>query len=174
MARLRLWSRDNVVVAARTAIVCFAAYVAGTSFTSLFHAGSAILGGVWSVVSGIVVLQATLEDTRGSAMLRVLGTFIGATVAAVYLFLFPFHPLGMAVAVGVTVLLCQAMKVPDHARLATVTVVIVLAVSVADPTIRPAVNALLRFLESCIGAGIATLAVLLTPGARRPYSEPRR
>ena len=83
MAESRRWSRDNAVVALRTAIVCFAAYVAGASFTSLFHAGSAILGGVWSVVSGIVLLQATLEDTRGSAMLRVLGTLIGAVVAAV-------------------------------------------------------------------------------------------
>jgi len=167
MPSLRLGNRANVVIAVRTAAVCLAAYLAGSSFTSLFHAGSAILGGVWSVVSGIVVLQATLEDTRGSAMLRVLGTFLGALVAALYLSLFRFHPLGMAAAVGVTVLLCQALGVPDHARLAAVTVVIVLAVSVADPTIRPALNALLRFLESCIGAGIATLAVYLSPGARR-------
>jgi uncharacterized membrane protein YccC len=168
--RLRRWNRGNVVVAVRTAAVCLASYVAGTSFTSLFHAGSTVIGGVWSVVSGIVVLQATLEDTRGSAMLRVLGTFIGASVAALYLFLFRFHPLGMAVAVGVTVLACQALDVPDHARLAAVTVVIVLAVSVADPTIRPALNALLRFFESCIGAGIATLAVYLSPGARKRIS----
>jgi uncharacterized membrane protein YccC len=170
MPSLRLGSRANVVIAVRTAAVCLASYLAGSSFTSLFHAGAGILGGVWSVVSGLVVLQATLEDTRGSAMLRVLGTFLGAVVAALYLFLFRFHPLGMAVAVGVTVLLCQALGVPDHARLAAVTVVIVLAVSVADPTIRPALNALLRFLESCIGAGIATLAVYLSPGARRSAS----
>ena len=128
MHSLRHGGRANVVIAVRTAAVCLAAYLAGSSFTSLFHAGSAILGGVWSVVSGIVVLQATLEDTRGSAMLRVLGTFLGAVVAALYLSLFRFHPLGMAAAVGVTVLLCQALGVPDHARLAAVTVVIVLAV----------------------------------------------
>jgi len=99
MHSLRLGSRANVVIAVRTAAVCLAAYLAGSSFTSLFHAGSAILGGVWSVVSGIVVLQATLEDTRGSAMLRVLGTFLGAVVAALYLSLFRFHPLGTAAAV---------------------------------------------------------------------------
>ena len=163
-----LGSRANVAVAVRTASVCLASYLAGTWFTSLFHAGSTVIGGVWSVVSGILVLQATLEDTRGSAMLRVLGTFIGAAVAAIYLVLFRFHPLGMAVTVGVTVLVCQALRVPDHARLASVTVVIVLAVSVADPAIRPVLNALLRFAESCIGAGIATLAVYLSPGARRP------
>jgi uncharacterized membrane protein YccC len=164
---MRRWTRDNIVVAVRTAVVCLAAFVAGTAFTALFHQGTSILGGVWSVVSGIVVLQATFEDTRGSAMLRVLGTAIGAVVAAIYLTVLPFHPLGMAVCVGVTVLVCQAIGVPDHARLASITVVIVLAVSVAAPGLTPLVNALLRFVESCIGAGIAILAVLLTPGARR-------
>jgi hypothetical protein len=59
MTGLRLWNRDNLVVAVRTAIVCIASYLAGSGFTSLFHAG------IWSVVSGIVVLQATLEDTWG-------------------------------------------------------------------------------------------------------------
>jgi uncharacterized membrane protein YccC len=171
MVRPLSGSRANLVVAARTTIVCFAAYVAGSSFTSLFHAGSAAVGGVWSVISGLVVLQATLEDTRGSAALRVLGTLIGATIAAVYLAFFRFDPLGMAICVGVTVLFCQTIHVPDHARLAAVTVVIVLAVSVAYPAVRPAVNALLRFLESCIGAGVATLAVFLSPGARRLRSE---
>jgi uncharacterized membrane protein YccC len=171
MLRLRLWSRDNAVVAVRTALVCFASYVTGSAFTSLFHAGSVVIGGVWSVISAILVLQATLEDTRGSAVLRILGTLIGATIAAIYLAFFRFDPLGMTVAVGVTVLFCQAIRVPDHARLAAVTVVIVLAVSVAMPTVSPALNALLRFLESCIGAGIATLTLLLTPGARRRRSE---
>ena len=170
MVRLRLWTRDNGIVAVRTAIVCFASYLAGSAFTSLFHSGSSMLGGVWSVVSGIVVLQATLQDTRGSAMLRVLGTLIGATIAAVYLAFFRFHPVGMAVCVGLTVLFCQAARVPDHARLAAVTVVIVLAVSVAAPSLSPAENALLRFLESCIGAGIATLAVFFSPGGRRRAS----
>ena len=115
MGGARRGSRDDLLVAARTAIVCLAAYMAGASFTSLFHAGSAILGGVWSVVSAIVVLQATLEDTRGSALLRVLGTLIGAVVAALYLALFRFDPVGMAVCVGLTVLLCQVCGVPDHA-----------------------------------------------------------
>jgi uncharacterized membrane protein YccC len=166
MFRLRTWSRANVVIAVRTAIVCLLAYLAGSAFTSLFHAGTTVLGGVWSVVSGIVVLEATLEDTRGSAMLRVLGTLIGATVAAIYLSFFRFDPLGMAACVGVTVLFCQAIGVPDHARLAAITIVIVLAVSVAVPAMRPVENALLRFVESCIGAGVATIAVLLTPGRR--------
>lgn len=167
MAGFRRWDRDNLLVAVRTAAVCLASFLAGRGFTALFHAGSAMLGGLWSVVSGIVVLQATLEDTRGSALLRIVGTFIGAGVGAIYLSFLPFSALGMTACVGVTVLFCQAAGVPDHARLAAVTVVIILAVSVAAPGLNPIVNSLLRFVESCIGAAVAIVAVLLSPRPRR-------
>jgi len=162
MSGRRFLNRDNLVVALRTAIVCLVSYAAGSRFTSPFHAGSAMLAGVWSAVSGIVVLRATLEDTRGSAFLRILGTLIGAATAAAYLSVLPFSVPGMALCVGVTVLLCQAIGVPDHARLAAVTVVIILAVSVAAPAISPIANSLLRFFESCIGAAVAMAAVLVS------------
>ena len=83
------------------------------------------------MASGIVVLQATTKDTFRSATLRLVGTLIGATIGAFYFYVVSFSPLGMAISVGVTVLLCQMVGVPDHARLAAITVVIILAVSTA-------------------------------------------
>ncbi len=115
------------------------------------------------MASGIVVLQATTKDTFRSATLRLVGTLIGATIGAFYFYVVSFSPLGMAISVGVTVLLCQMVGVPDHARLAAITVVIILAVSTASPTLAPITNAALRFGESCIGAGIAMLTVSLWP-----------
>jgi len=69
----------------------------------------------------------------------------------------------MAVSVGVTVLLCRVIGVPDNGRLAAITVAIVMVVSNNDPTSSPISNAALRFIESCFGAGIAVLVVLLSP-----------
>ena len=60
-------------------------------------------------------------------MLRVLGTLIGAMLSGFYLYLFPFSPVGMAVSVRLTVLLCQMVGVPDHGRLAAITVALVMA-----------------------------------------------
>ena len=57
-----------------------ASYLAGVYFTSSFHGRSSIIGGLWCVISGIVVLQATSRDAWQSAVLRVLGTLIGATI----------------------------------------------------------------------------------------------
>ena len=156
-------SRDRISIAIQNAVVCLAAYLAGAFFTSSFHGRSSSIGGLWCLISGIVVLQATSRDAWQSAVLRVLGTLIGATIGGFYLHFFPFSPIGMAVSVGLTVLLCQALDVPDHGRLAAITVALIIVISSGNPDLSPFANAALRFSESVIGAGIAVLAVLLWP-----------
>jgi len=112
------------------------------------------------MISGVVVLQATRRETVASAWLRVLGSLIGAIVCAAYLSFLPSSPLGTAFSIGIAVLLCHAFRVPDHARLASITVAVTMVVSMADPRIKPLINAGLRFVESCIGTALAVLAVL--------------
>jgi uncharacterized membrane protein YccC len=161
-------SRDRISVAIQNAVVCFAAYLAGAYFTSSFHSRSSSIGGLWCAISGIVVLQATSRDAWQSAVLRLLGTLIGATIGGFYLHLFPFNTIGMAVSVGLTVLFCQALNVPDHGRLAAITVALIIVISSGNPELSPFANAALRFSESVIGAGIAVLVVLLWPKSKEP------
>jgi uncharacterized membrane protein YccC len=115
------------------------------------------------MISGIAVLQATRSTTWSSAWLRLLGTLIGSIIAAVYLSLLPFSVIGMAVCIFLTVLLCQAARVPDHARLAALTVAVIMVLSSVNPALSPILSAALRFAESCIGTALAVLAVLLWP-----------
>jgi len=78
----------------------------------------------------------------------------------------------MAVSVGLTVLLCQALKVPDHGRLAAITVALIMVIASSNAELSPFANAALRFIESVIGAGVAVLAVLLWPKAvQKPSNE---
>jgi len=78
----------------------------------------------------------------------------------------------MAAAIFATVMICAAINVPSHGRLAAITVIVVMVTGSLDPALSPGVNALLRFLESCIGTGVALLAVRLWPGSRRqPLDE---
>ncbi len=46
-------------------------------------------------------------------------------------------------------------------------IVVTQATSSLDPKLSPGLNALLRFAESCIGTGVAVLAVLVWPSSRR-------
>ena len=158
-------SGDRISVAIQNALVSLAAYLVGYYFTASFHTRSSSIGGLWSLVSAIVVLQAASRDTWKSAVLRVLGTLIGAMLSGFYLYLFPFRPVGMATSVRLTVLLYQMVGVPDHGRLAAITVALVMVISSGNSELSPFANAALRFIESVIGAGTAVLAVLLWPKA---------
>ncbi|GFE62661.1 aromatic acid exporter family protein [Geobacter sp. AOG2] len=160
---MKLFNKDGIIVALQNAVVCLVAYPCGEYSTSLFHGESAGMGGLWSLISGLVVLQATTRDTWKSAGLRVLGTFIGAVVSGAYLSFLPFGPAGMAVSLGVTIVLCQLLKVPEHGRLAVITVAVIMVISHLNPTLNPVMNAVLRFSEACIGAATAVAVVLLTP-----------
>lgn len=145
------------------ALVSLASYLAGVHSTGLFHGASASIGGLWSAISAIVVLQATRRDTWSSAWLRILGTVIGSIISAAYLTVLPFSPIGMAVSIFATVLLCHAARIPDHARLAVITVAVIMVSASLNPTLNPIQNAALRLSESWIGAAMAVLAVLMWP-----------
>jgi uncharacterized membrane protein YgaE (UPF0421/DUF939 family) len=153
----------TLTVAVQYFIVSLIAYVGAYSFTDIVHGSYASIGGLWALISGIVVLQATLNATESTAALRVFGSLIGAVLSAAYLLVLPFSPLGMAFSIGFTVLICQALRVPDHARLAAITVGAIMVFSDLNPDVNPVVNAGLRFGEMLIGSTVAVLVVRLWP-----------
>jgi len=152
-------------VPAQIALAALVAYALGFAFTSLFPGYLPKVGGLWSAISAIVVTQGSRKDTVSSASLRLLGSAIGAISSAIYLTLLPFDPIGMAVTIFATVLICHAFHVPSHARLAAITVIVIMVTASLDPALSPGLNALLRFVESSIGTGVAVLEVLLWPAA---------
>jgi uncharacterized membrane protein YccC len=155
--------REQVRVAVLSAAVSSLAYLGGSRFTARFHGASAVIGGLWSMISAVVVLQPTRRGTLTSAGRRILGTLIGAVISGLYLSILPYSLIGMTVCIGLTVLLGQATDTPDHARLAAITVAVIMITSAAEPAFSPSLNAVLRFAESCIGAGITVLAAHLWP-----------
>ena len=159
-------SAERLRIPAEIAVAALVAYLVGFWFTSLFPGYLPKIGGLWSAISAIVVTQATRRETTSSASLRILGSAIGALTSAVYLTLLPFHPLGMALAIFATVLLCTVVRIPSHGRLAAITVIVVIVTGSLDPKLSQGLNALLRFLESSIGTGVALLSVRLWPGSR--------
>ena len=158
-------SAERLRIPAEIAVAALVAYMLGFWFTSLFPGYLPKIGGLWSAISAIVVTQATRRETTSSASLRLLGSAIGALTSAVYLTLLPFHPLGMALAIFATVLLCTVVRIPSHGRLAAITVIVVMVTGSLDPKLSQGLNALLRFFESCIGTGVAVLGVRLWPGS---------
>jgi len=163
---------DSGRIALQTTLVSVASYLAGFYFTAIFHTHMASLGALWSAVSGIVVLQASQRATLSLAWLRIFGSFIGAVTSAAYLSVLPFSAFGMAASVFVTVLLCHIARIPEHARMAAITVVVIMVITNIDPALGPISNAALRFCEAFIGATIAVLTALLSPEAKNISGGP--
>ena len=153
---------EQLRIPAQIAVAALVAYLLGFSFTSLFPGYLPKIGGLWSALSAIVVTQVSRQEARSSASLRVLGSAIGALTSAFYLSFLPFHPLGMALAIFATGVICTALNLPSHGRLAAITVLVVMVTASLDPALNPLLNALLRFIESCIGTAVALLGVLLS------------
>ena len=161
---------ERLRIPLQIAVAALVAYGAGFWFTSFFPGYLPKIGGLWSAISAIVVSQLTRKETVSSASLRILGSAIGAITSAIYLSFLPFHPVGMAAAIFVTVLLCMAVNVPSHARLAAITVIVVMVTASLDPRLSAGVNAMLRFIESVLGTAVAVLMSLFWP--ERPHANP--
>ncbi len=143
-------------------VVAVIAYVLGYYFTSLFHAGSAEIGGLWSVISGVFVVEDRKLDTVGSARSRIVGTFIGVAISGVYLYLFPFNVFGFAACIALGVTVCKLFGVIKYLKLVGITISVVMIVSIVDKEIAPFMNAALRFVESIIGTVVALIVVHLS------------
>jgi len=142
------------------AVAVTLAYLLGFAITSHFHEASSLTGAMLACVSAIVVQQQPdIRHAVQQGWLRVLGTFIGAVVAYVYLVNFRFSPAGMVVAVVLEEVICMMFKVPDNGKMATITLIIVLIVSERSPDLSPLANGLLRFSEATVGAVVGIAAV---------------
>ncbi len=106
----------------------------------------------WAAISSLIVLQSNVAATLSAARNRLIGTAIGAVIGAVFVRYVGTHPLWLGLAVTLTVLLCQALRLQDSYRLACVTVAIVMLISSPHSAW---VTAGYRFLEVALGIVIA-------------------
>ena len=151
--------RMTLIIGAEGVLITLLGFYLGSRFTAIFHGASSQIGGIWSAISGLVVLQSTIRETLKSSLLRTIGTAIGALICALYLLLFGFSLLGMAFCAGLTLAVCYMLDIFEYARLAAATVVIIAVVSQGSPDISPFMDAFLRFSEATIGVGVCILCV---------------
>ncbi|MCF6776743.1 FUSC family protein [Thiotrichales bacterium 19X7-9] len=126
-----------------------------SSFIGYSSQQLSIIGGLWAAISGIVVIQNTRKLTDHMAVVRLIGSFIGAAIAGIFLVFFPAHIILCIPVIFLTSLICKFIHFEEGLRLAGLTAAVVIAVSLLSPHIPPFWNALSRFLESLIGVLVA-------------------
>ena len=76
------------------------AYYVGIYATGQIHAASRWMGAMLSCTSLITVLQMpSYKESIRPSLMRVLGTFLGAVIAYIYLRMLPFSVMGMLLTV---------------------------------------------------------------------------
>ena len=131
------------------------AYLTGIYASGSIHSASRWMGAMLSCTSVITVLQMpSYEESIRPSIMRVVGTFLGAVIAYIYLRLLPFSVVGMLCAVFALEALCMLLDIYKYGRIATITMVIILLVKQMSPDSDPITNCSLRFFESAVGVGV--------------------
>ncbi len=131
------------------------AYLLGMHVTGRVHSASRWMGAMLACTSVVVVLQHPVyKDSLRTGGMRVLGTFLGALVAYLYLSVLPFTVAGMLAAVCVLETLFMLLNIYNNGHIATMTMLIILLVSQITPHVSPLMNCTLRFFESAVGVGV--------------------
>lgn len=154
---IKAFQKIDWMVAIAKCGAIYLSYIAGGFITGLFHKETQLMGAMLASISSVVVLQADLKTSIHQGWLRVLGTFIGAIVAYLYLTLLPFTLFGMVVCVLILEILCMMLSIPDNGKIATITLVWVLLLSQRTSDLPPWENGFLRFIEASIGAVIGII-----------------
>src|SRR6202451_2160436 len=122
--------------------------------------------GYWAAITAIVVMQSEVGATFIASRDRLVDTAVGAVTSALFLAFVGDTLPWFAVAVVVTILICQWAGLDQSYRLAGVTAGIIMLIPHAGPPWRVAIH---RFIEVALGIVIA-LGITAIPLPRRQSS----
>ncbi|MTI18791.1 hypothetical protein E1162_16210 [Rhodobacteraceae bacterium RKSG542] len=127
------------------------AYLAGYYFSLAMHPETALIGGLWAVISAIVVSDPDiLAQNMQAARDRIIGSIIGSIFAAPYLLYLPFSAASFAMLVMLNTCTCVIFGLTRHVKLANITLAVIIIVSTVS-NIDPVLNSVLRLVESILG-----------------------
>jgi uncharacterized membrane protein YccC len=150
-AKLTAW---DVVYALNIAIACLVSYWIITHILSRsVDRPSDLLGGMWAVVATVFVFRENRVRSLSAGIARLLATCVSFALCLLYLLVFPFTPVGMAVLIGIgTVAMALLGRRDDIVTtgITTAVVMVVVAISPENAWQQP----LLRLADTVVGVAI--------------------
>jgi len=147
-------SPADMIHALEMAIACAISYWITTSgLIGFVDKSSDFLGGMWAVVATVFVFRDTRTNSLSAGFARLIATCVSFALCLLYLLLFPFQVLGMAVLIGVgTVVMMLLGRREDIVTtgITTAVVMVVAAMSPRDAWQQP----LLRLIDTVVGIAV--------------------
>jgi len=165
-AEVRAAVADSILLA----VACLISYWLTTKALSLVYSVSKdddALGGMWAVVATVFLFRDSYNLSLAAAASRMAATLVSFVLCLAYLAFLPFNPLGLAILVGLSVLVTAMIGQPGAEITAGITTAVVLVVanlSPHDAWRQP----ILRLADTAIGVAVGLLAAWLGLRAVRP------
>ena len=152
------------------AVACLISYWLTTRALSLVYSISKdddALGGMWSVIATVFLFRDSYNKSLAAAVSRMAATLVSFALCLAYLAFLPFHPWGLALLVGLSVLVTALIGRPEDeitAGITTTVVMVVASLSPHDAWRQP----ILRLADTAIGVAVGLVAAWLGLRAVRP------
>ena len=169
-AEVRAAAADRFLLA----VACLISYWLTTRALSLVYSASKdddALGGMWSVIATVFLFRDSYNKSLAAAVSRMAATLVSFVLCLAYLAFLPFHPWGLAILMGLSVLVTAVIGRPEDeitAGITTTVVMVVASLSPHDAWRQPT----LRLADTAIGVAVGVVAAWLGLRAVRPLIRP--
>jgi uncharacterized membrane protein YccC len=157
--RIATAARHSLALAIASAI----SYLLTTHALSRVHSLSPaddLLGGMWAVIATVFVYRETHKESIAAALSRSAATLLSFGLCLIYLLLFAFHPLGLAVLIGLGTFVLMMLGRDDDVITAGITTTVIMVVAAISPQ-----NAweqpILRLVDTAIGIAVGIAASVI-------------
>jgi hypothetical protein len=170
--RAEVWAAaaDSLLLAA----ACLISYWLTTRVLSLVYSvspGDDALGGMWAVIATVFLFRQSYHSSLAAAVSRMAATLVSFALCLAYLTFLPYTPWGLAILVGLSVLVTAVIGRPGDEITAGITTAVVLvaaSLSPHDAWRQP----ILRLADTAIGVAVGLAAAWLGLRAVRPLARP--
>ena len=169
-AEIRAAAADSILLA----VACLISYLLTARVLSLVYSVSRdddALGGLWAVIATVFLFRDGYNTSLAAAVSRMAATLVSFALCLAYLAILPFHPWGLAILVGLSVLVTAVIGRPEDeivAGITTAVVMVVAGLSPHDAWRQP----ILRLADTVIGVAVGLAAAWLGLRAVRPLVQP--
>ena len=117
---------------------------------------SSFLGGMWAVVAVIFVFRDTRAHALSAGMARLIATCVSFALCLLYLLLFPFTPVGLAILIGIGTLVMALLRRRDDIATTGITTAVVMVVAAVSPD-GAWQQPLLRLFDTVVGIALGVI-----------------
>jgi uncharacterized membrane protein YccC len=149
----KLSPTDMIYTLEMTIACAISCWITTSGLTAFVDKSSDFLGGMWAVVATVFVFRDTRINSLSAGLARLIATCVSFALCLLYLLLFPFQPLGMAVLIGLGTLVMMLLDRREDivtTGITTAVVMVVAAMSPRDAWQQP----LLRLIDTIVGIAV--------------------